>query len=163
MSNITGIRQTIAHLRAIANATKSSAIPICEKLANDGADEARAIFPISDYDGDRDVNVFTKRVASGYAIVARGPSVLFWEYGSGLIGYGHPLAAELGFGPGTWSDGPNGKHHWNDPHGWYIPGMKGMKSYGNPPALAMYSAGKLVKEELRSLIPKIIDEARQQD
>ena len=160
MSDIKGIPKVKARLNSIVKATKNSARPICEKLAADGAEEARNIFPISDYEGDRNVNVYTKRVAGGYAIVAKGPSVLFWEFGSGLIGYGHPFAAELGFGPGTWSDGPNGKHHWDNPKGWYIPGTASQKTHGNPPALAMYSAGKLVKEELRSLIPKIIDEAR---
>ena len=65
-------------------------------------------------------------------------------------GFGHPEAQEHGMGPGTY---PDGKGHWNDPKGWYTPG--GQHTYGNPPAMPMYTARKTIEEELPRIVKEV--------
>ena len=49
-------------------------------------------------------------------------------------------------GPGTY---PEGKGHWNDPKGWWLPKEKGGEhTYGNPPAAPMYDAVKTIEQKL---------------
>lgn len=150
MSSITGVNKTMTDLKRAVSAKRLS--DIITKLADEGAEQARTAFSLADYDGGNDVEVSVKSIAGGKAVVARGKSVLFIEYGSGMrYGYGHPEPLE--YGPGTWSEGPNGKGHWKDPHGWFIPGTR-MRTYGNPPAMAMYEAGKEMVKDL----PRIVRE-----
>ena len=116
---------------------------LLEKLGEIGVNTAAIKFRSAKYDGNNDVDVTIEwSDENTLRIVASGGSVLFIEFGSGLGGYGHPQAGELGYGPGTWSDNEalGGKHHWDDPKGWYY--EHGQKSHGNPPARAMYDAGK---------------------
>lgn len=127
---------------------------IAMRLAEKGEAMARAGFETALYDGENDTAVSVEKTSEGYAITASGESVLFIEFGSGVTeGYGHPQADEMDFGPGTWSDGPEGKGHWNDPGGWHIPGT-GKHTYGNPPAMAMYNTAK----EVRRSIPRVVSE-----
>lgn len=128
-----------------------------ERLADLGVATADLKFRTADYDGEKDVSVTgpvwvddkTLRVA------ASGSSVLFIEFGSGLIGGGHPQSAEFGYGPGTYSDNESlgGKHHWDDPKGWYY--EHGKKSHGNPPARAMYEAGKQMRENIAKIAREV--------
>ena len=151
MSSVTGISETISTLRKAVSPKRATAI--CKKLADIGADTARTKFSSAKYDGDNDVTVSVESIENGSAIIASGESALFIEFGSGLIGGGHEQAQALGFGPGTWSEGPQGKGHWDDPKGWHLPREKGGgRSYGNPPALAMYEAGVTVKENIARAI-----------
>ena len=80
--------------------------------------------------------------------------MLFVEFGSGIkYGSGHPENAEYGMGPGTY---PNGKGHWDDPHGWYLPKDKGGgHTYGNPPTMAMYDARKTIEQDLVRIVREV--------
>jgi hypothetical protein len=88
-------------------------------------------------------------------VVATGDAVLFIEFGAGyLMGYGHP--EPMGYGPGTYP----GKGHWDDPKGWYLPkavqeatGKK--KSFGNPPAAAMYNTVKDLEERIAEIASEV--------
>lgn len=153
MSNVTGINSTIATLNRAVNPKRAMAI--CKRLAEMGADTARMNFDGAIYDGNPDVAVTVEKIEDGSAIVARGEDVLFIEFGAGIryAGYPHPQAMEFGFGPGTWSDGPNGRGHWDDPKGWFLPQEKGgYRTFGNPPALAMAEAGQTVRNNLEAVI-----------
>ena len=147
MSSITGVNSTIAALkRSVAQRRVSE---IVNALANEGADYARGIYGMADYDGNRDVNVSVKGIPGGKSVVASGKSVLFMEYGSGLIGYGHQ--EPLQYGPSTWSLGPQGRGPWDNHNVWYIPGTR-QHTYGNPPAMAMYEAKKQMAQRLPGII-----------
>ena len=115
---------------------------LCRRLAEIGATRAKVEYAGAHYDGTNDVGVEVEPIKNGYRIRAHGNAVLFIEFGSGTIGGGHPDAGS--YGPGTWSDGPNGKGHWQDPDGWYY--AHGKKSVGNPPSAAMYHARRDVEE-----------------
>lgn len=123
---------------------------LCRRLAELGATKATLYFSNAIYDGTNDVGVTVEPIAHGYRVRASGNAVLFIEFGSGTIGFGHPDPGP--YGPGTWSDGPNGKGHWQDPNGWYY--AHGLKSVGNPPAAAMYRA----EQEVITAIQRIANE-----
>ena len=117
------------------------------RLAQCGRDVAAIHFAKAVYDGANYVTVRVDDTGSVAVIYAEGSAVAFIEFGSGILhGYGHPQAGEFGFGPGTWSDGPEGKGHWDDSNGWYY--AHGKKSYGNPPAMAMWQAVRAMTEEI---------------
>jgi hypothetical protein len=83
-------------------------------------------------------------------IYAEGEEVAFIEFGTGIkYGYGHPEAGKFGFGPGTWE----GKGHWDDPNGWWY--GSGKHTYGNPPAMAMYTAVKEITENVTRIAREV--------
>lgn len=83
--------------------------------------------------------------------------MLFIEFGSGdTYGHGHPQNAEFGMGPGTYSEGPNGKGHWKDPNGWWIPkSAGGGHTYGNPPAMVMYRTARELEREIQTIAEEV--------
>ena len=124
------------------------------RLAMIGATAASIQFSRAIYNGSNDVSVRVDDTGSVAVIYAEGESVCFIEFGSGIkYGYGHPDAGEFGYGPGTWSDGPEGKGHWDDPRGWWY--GSGQHSYGNPPAMAMYSAVKEITENVTRIAREV--------
>lgn len=131
------------------------------RLGEIGERTAREGFAGAQYDGTNDVSVTLDRVAPDtIRVVANGEAVAFIEFGSGLIGYGHPNAGALGFGPGTYP----GKGHWDNPNGWTYYGEQGtngvwvvnrpgrgdlFRTHGNPPAMGMANA---TEEMLREVV-----------
>ena len=121
---------------------------LCRRLAEIGVQKAEINFAAAYYDGDEDhaLEVVPKG-ANCYAVKASGITVLFVEFGTGLIGYGHP---ELhGMGPGTYP----GKGHWDDPNGWWY--AHGKKSHGNPPNMPMYNTVKELEMELERVAREV--------
>ena len=117
------------------------------RLAELGANVASIQFSGATYDGTNDVTVRVDDTGSVAVIYAEGQAVAFIEFGSGAkYGYGHTYADTLGMGPGTY---PEGKGHWDDPNGWYY--THGLKSYGNPPAMAMVKAIERMTEEITTI------------
>ena len=86
------------------------------------------------------------------AVVALGRATLFIEFGSGVIKPLHPETPP-GLERGSWSDGPNGKGHWQDPNGWYY--AHGKKSRGNPANMAMYEAVKDLENRLGQIAKEV--------
>lgn len=128
------------------------------RLASLGATVASIQFSRAIYSGTNDVSVRVDDTGSVAVIYAEGESVAFIEFGSGeKHGYGHPLAGEFGFGPGTWSEGPEGKGHWNDPKGWWF--GHGQHTYGNPPAMAMVAARDAMAEDITQIAKEVFGTA----
>lgn len=119
-----------------------------------GASVASVRFARTAYIGLRDASVTVEETATGCTVKADGESVLFLEFGSGIrYGGGHPENAAFGMGPGTY---PEGKGHWDDPRGWWLPkSAGGGHSYGNPPAMAMYEARKTILRELPRVVKEV--------
>lgn len=156
MIRITSNAKTvIAQLRQYKQSLNGKIRILVERLGSLGVNTADIKFHTAQYDGDNDFDVSAEWINdTTLLVIASGETVLFIEFGSGLGGYGHPQAKDFGYGPGTYSDDESigGKHHWADPDGWYY--RHGEKSHGNPPARAMYDAGK----EMRSQIVRIAKE-----
>lgn len=127
---------------------------LLERLAQLGATNISLRFSRAVYSGKKDFSVSVKPFKNGYKVIVDGESVLFIEFGSGITyGSGHPEASEHGMGPGTY---PDGKGHWNDLNGWYIPKEKGGgHTYGNPPAMAVYQTVKDLERELPNIVKEV--------
>ena len=124
------------------------------RLASVGATVASIQFSRAIYNGTNDVSVRVDNTGSVAVIYAEGESVAFIEFGSGdKHGHGHPQAGEFGVGPGTWSDGPDGKGHWDNPKGWWY--GHGQHSYGNPPSMSMYKAVQAMTEQITMIAREV--------
>jgi len=126
---------------------KQKSEELCKRLADLGVTKAELYFSQAIYDGVYDYEIHAEKCAGGYAVKASGEKILFIEFGSGLIGYGHPEVQNMG--PGTFP----GKGHWNDPKGWYY--EHGKKSHGNPPNMPMYKSVKELEQELERVVKEV--------
>lgn len=125
------------------------------RLASLGATVASIQFSRAIYHGTNDVSVRVDDTGSVAVIYAEGESVAFIEFGAGITyGYGHPLAGELGVGPGTY---PEGKGHWDNPNGWWY--AHGQHTYGNPPAMAMVAARDAMVADITRIAKEVFGSA----
>lgn len=149
-----GIQKIQDELTVYRKWQEEKARELAERLAALGATVASIRFSRAVYTGKKDVDVSVEEIPNGYKVKADGESVLFIEFGSGVTyGYGHPEAGEFGMGPGTY---PDGKGHWDDPKGWYLPkSAGGGHTYGNSPAMPMYEARKAIEQELPRIVKEV--------
>ena len=148
------IKSAIKELQRYKRWVQAKEAELRLRLATIGATVASIQFSRAIYNGSNDVTVRVDDTGSVAVIYAEGESVAFIEFGSGAKhGYGHPQAGEFGFGPGTWSDGPDGKGHWDNEKGWHF--GTGQHSYGNPPAMAMYSAVQEITEQVTQIAMEV--------
>ena len=135
---------------------KQKSDELCKRLADMGAVKASLYFARAVYTGPEDHEISVEPRNGGYAVRANGDMVLFVEFGTGLVGYGHPEVHDMG--PGTYP----GKGHWDDPNGWYLPKEKQAKdgtkhTYGNPPNMPMYSTVKELEQELARVVKEVFE------
>lgn len=149
-----GIQKIQDELMVYRKWQEEKARELAERLAALGATVASIRFSRAVYTGKKDVHVTVEELPNGCKVKADGESVLFIEFGSGVTyGYGHPEAGEFGMGPGTY---PDGKGHWDDPKGWYLPkSAGGGHTFGNPPAMPMYEARKAIEQELPRIVKEV--------
>lgn len=152
--SVDGIDRLQKELKKYQAWQQRKAKELAERLAMLGASTASIRFSRAVYTGVKDANVSVVAAQNGYTVKADGESVLFIEFGSGVTyGSGHPGASQHGMGPGTY---PDGKGHWDDPRGWYLPKEKGGgHTYGNPPAMPMYEARKQIMQELPRIVKEV--------
>lgn len=153
----TSIDGAIQQLQAYKSSLSEKARLICEKLAVTGSVQVSLRYAAAIYTGRKDFNVTVEEITNGYKILADGETALILEFGAGVTyGYGHPQADEFGMGPGTY---PDGKGHWNDPLGWWIPKEHGGgHTYGNPPTMAMYETAKQLREKVLQVAREVFNE-----
>ena len=146
--------QALKDIEAYKKQFESSVTETVKQATEIGRSEAEMRFAIAKYDGTKDVKVnSTVRKKTG-TITASGTSVLFIEFGTG-ISYpnDHPEASRLGIEHGSWSEGPEGKGHWDDPHGWYY--AHGRRTKGNPANKCMYDAAKEVERNAERIAREV--------
>lgn len=148
------ITAAVKELRRYATWVSQKEAELRMRLAQLGATVASIQFSRAIYNGSKDVTVRVDQSGSVAVIYAEGESVAFIEFGSGATyGYGHPQAGQFGVGPGSWSDGPEGRGHWDNEHGWWY--ERGKHSYGNPPAMAMYKAVQEMTEQITTIAREV--------
>ena len=152
------IDRAIDAVRALRAQLDGKAKRLCERLADIGLRVADIKFATALYDGDDRVDVTVEPTENGYKIVATGQAVAFIEFGSGAkYGGGYPLNTmqpSVNTNPGSWSLDPAvGKGHYADPNGWYY--EYGKKSWGNPPAMAMYYADKEMRQRIAEIAREV--------
>ena len=146
--SVSGIKELQNGLKEYDKWLKKKSDELCKRLADMGAVKAEIGFSSAYYDGNNDFTITVEeRGENCYAVKASGATVLFVEFGSGLIGYGHP--EPHGMGPGTYP----GKGHWDDPNGWWY--AHGQHSHGNPPNMPMYNAVKELEQELARVVKEV--------
>lgn len=153
------VRALRNQLKAYADSLDHRCSALLDRLSEIGVQTASQGFASAQYDGVNDVSVKAERVSDAIIrIVASGEAVAFIEFGSGVIGGGHPEAGALGFGPGTYP----GKGHWDNPKGWTFYGEDGgtngvwvrdgvWRTRGNPPAMAMHNANEEMLRQILSI------------
>ena len=152
------INAAALELRRYADWVEQKESELRSRLASLGATVASIQFARAVYNGTNDVSVRVDDTGSVAVIYAEGESVAFIEFGSGeRYGSGHPQAGQFGMGPGTWSDGPDGTGHWDNPKGWWY--GPGQHSYGNPPAMAMYNAVQAMTEDITQIAREVFGSA----
>ena len=145
------IDDIILGLEAYKKSLKAKADALAKALADAGCEAVSITYGAWPYKGPRDAEVTVEqRGEASYAIVAGGETVLFLEFGAG-VSYSanqHPLAGEMGYGPGTYP----GQVHAMDKWGWYLPKEKGGgHTYGNAPSAAMYNTAKSLREVIEQV------------
>ena len=158
--SVSSIDDAIQQIENISRSLEEKTNDLSKRLAEIGLNVAKITFSSAQYDGDNDVSVkIEQRDDETYAVVATGASVLFIEFGSGVMMGQSEYGTQYGMGAGTYPI-PPGKGHWNDPNGWYLPkdvqsltGKK--KSFGNPPAGAMYAAVKEIEIECERIVREV--------
>lgn len=164
--SVSGVDRLISKLKAYQKSLKNKQKILLEKLAEIGIDVATVRFQTAQYDGENDVLVEKTPQWSGdnkLIISATGKSITFIEFGTGVhYAEQHPKAMEFGAVRGEFGQGKGSQDSW----GYYgVPGTNGrviktnekgtlIVTHGNPPARAMYDAGK----EMRSRIVEIARE-----
>lgn len=160
------IDAAVAQLTAYREKLNRVGNEIAEKLSQLGYQTAYLIMNEHIYSGDTIGSLTVEEVGPAkYILKAGSQALLFFEFGAGINGGGHPLAGEFGFGPGTYP----GKGHWNNPHGWFYEtddpdlivkyGKDGQglgHSYGNPPHMPMYLASREMRDELLNVAKEVM-------
>lgn len=150
------IKAAMKELRRYKKWVTEKEAELRSRLATIGLQAASIRFGNAMYVGTNDVSVRVDSTGSVAVIYAEGNAVAFIEFGAGAkFGYGHPRAGEFGFGPGTYSDGPDGKGYWDNEDGWWYGGQR---TYGNPPAMAMYSAVQAITESVTEIAREVFAE-----
>lgn len=150
----------IAQLKQYRDSIDRKMHQLLERLAEIGVDTAAVKFRSAQYDGDNDVVVNEPEWITDTKLIisATGSSVTFIEFGTGVhYTEQHPKAAEMGAIRGEYGKGRGKRETW----GYYgNPGTNGVirktvdgkgdliLTHGNPPARAMYDAGKQMRERI---------------
>ena len=150
------VKSAIQELRKLKSKQDDTVKKACLAVAEFGAKWAGGEFRSAEYEsGVNDVTVVAEPTNTGARVHASGENLLFIEYGAGALrGYGHPRPE--GYGPGTFNpnyptpENPN----WSNPKGWYYAHDK--KSWGNPPAAAMYHAEQAMKDNAAMIVDGVI-------
>lgn len=144
-------------IRAYSNQLTSKYNKALERIAVIGGGTARVKFTQAMYAGKNDVEIEVKRVSNvKYQVVASGETVLFIEFGTGVIN--PELVEPSGL---TYKHGTYGKGKGANPNGWVYVGEQGnagkplggdvYRTKGNPPARAMYDASKDMRAEIERI------------
>lgn len=168
----TNIDQLIKSIETRKNDINAKFRVFLERLAKIGIDVAQTRFYSAQYDGNNDVRVEqTPQWVDDHtlAITASGKAITFIEFGAGVhYTEQHPKADELGMIRGEYGQGKGKQNTW----GYYgVPGTNGVVrkikdthdgggkvlvlTHGNPPARAMYDAGKAMRENVTRIAMEV--------
>lgn len=163
--SVAGIDNAIREIDRYKSWLKARTSVLLDRLAQEGLSVASANFAKAAYDGTNDVSVSVEqREQSVRAVVAVGASVLFIEFGTGVV-YpdDHPEAGELGMKRGEYGQGHGKQHSW----GYYgDPGTNGVLkekknggfvviTHGNPANMPMYETVKELQDRLTEIAKEV--------
>ena len=164
--NVRGIDEAIRQLEEYGNRVERAGAEIVSRLALIGYDVAYTVMSTHIYSGETIGSLtIVENDPTHYTLLASSTALLFFEFGAGANGSGHPQAAEFGFGPGTYP----GQTHAFDPNGWWYPtdddqlavridsqGRGWAHSYGNPPHMPFYKASVKMRKDLEQVAREVL-------
>lgn len=162
---IHGLDKAIKDFERLNDKLDDAAHEIVSKLANRGYEVAYQTMAEGVYTGETIGSLtIVENDPTHYILMASSKAILFFEFGAGVYGVGHPQAGEFGMGAGTY---PNQKHAL-DPNGWWFPtddpnlaqhydaqGQGWGHTYGNPPHMPFYNAGQRIKDDLEEVVREV--------
>ncbi len=162
---VSGVDKIIKRVQSMQSTLGTRCRELLEKLSQAGYEIAAYRFQSAQYDGTNDVQVSLSWEGDNkVSILANGSAVLFIEFGTGITySEQHPLAAEMGAIRGEYGKGKGKQSSW----GYYgEPGTNGkvrketpkgtlIITQGNPPARAMYDAGKEMKNQVATIAKEV--------
>lgn len=175
----TGLKKAIYHLEQAKKKYDNRFVKVLEDISNAGLQIARAGYRNPAYAGDPSVKVdIVWEDEYTVSVVAHGESVMFIEFGSGTNWWQSPYADTFPevVGLGEWGNKYGNSADY--PHGWVyidktgytggvgyplrekkadgsyeeVPGK--MRTWGNPPANAMYHASQKMHEMVKKIIER---------
>lgn len=174
---VDGLDAVIRRLENLVDSLETKKKDFLQRLADIGVDTASVLFKNAEYDGDNDVKVAppTWIDDNTIAVQASGNSVLFIEFGTGVSFPEHPQADEFGYYHGMY-----GKGKGMNVKGWIYEGKQGThgmpvaikdkegrviglkdgvwRTFGNPPARAMYEASKEMRRQMLDIAREVFTE-----
>lgn len=160
------VKNTLKDLDLISLTLRNKAQKILKELIISGYTVADYAFADAEYDGTNDVSLSMKFEGNTAELIASGKSVLFIEFGSGIVFTDeNPKAAELGFIRGTYGKGNGANLKWvyvgeAGTNGYVIDEKKNgdtvVRTQGNPPANAMYEASKVMRDKVVSTVWEVL-------
>ena len=158
-----GTKSLLEHLDRIQDAIKTGVPNKVDEVVDNRTRGANNEYAAAKYLGHKDVTVESTRPSGNeWAITASGETLLFIEFGTGII-YPHnnPIDHPYNF-PGSWS--VEHEQYLTDSEklakykgGW--PLNNNVISYGNPSANVMYQTGKTIRSGLPRDLKLILDKA----
>ena len=172
-----GIEKVINRLEEFEKSLQSKCDEFSRRLADIGVRIANIHYETAPYAGTKDVTVEIQPDGNGsVTIVASGTSVLFIEFGTGIINpYDAPEARALLTDGGASIDalGQHGEKRGSSPFGWFYPAENGLGSpapstteysykhpdlihtYGSNATPAMYRARKNMIENIEKVAREV--------
>ena len=155
------IDEAISALNTWERDVRKKADRVCRRVGNHARNEAEAYYStysgptigsgwgvsvsLHPYSDDHGVHVY----ATGQPMSPEGNSVMFYEFGSGVVaGDGNPIAARVGARPGSWSAN-YGTGEFAQTGMWH---HDGVEYHAIPGTNAMYRAGQDAKEYMKQVI-----------
>ena len=167
---VRGLSETIRHLERYRDQLTAKQREFLRRLAEIGIDVANVRFASAQYDGTNDVKVSDAPEWQGETklrISASGRAVGFIEFGSGVhYSEQHPKAAQFGAVRGGYGYGLGKFDSWRYRGD---PGTNGevitegvhageIVTHGNPPARAMYDAGKEMWDKILEIAREVFSD-----
>lgn len=165
--SIRGIDSVIRRINGTGGGITEKTKQLIEKLAKIGLNVASVKFSEAQYDGTNDVEVSVEWDGDNHCIIhADGNAVAFIEFGTGVhYTESHPDANRFGAIRGGFGYGLGKFDKWRyrgDPgtHGDLqddptLPHFGWVVTYGNPPARAMYDAGKEIRNKIEETVKEV--------
>ena len=141
--------KALKELREYEKKVKPKLDEVCRKLAEIGAQEARARFARGDH-GNGGVVVTVEPMSNGYKIVASGHDVYFIEFGTGFFAHPHGYETSVPVYPGSWSE--SHAQQFSEKGYWYYGGEK---LQGTEAEMPMYYAGRAIRENEKRIVREV--------
>lgn len=149
------INNAIKQVKAYKKDFKKKEREFVKRLAEIGVSVATTGYELADYDGVKDVTVRLRRQGNKVAVIAKGKTVGFIEFGTG-VKYPEWDGAGLDYTPPA--HGTYGAGHGKQPYGWWFNQSKGAEArhtYGNHPAEAMLTARNDIVEKVTQVAREV--------